>query len=374
MTRRGAKKPLLKPLLNAFITAAEAAAICGVGADEFLAWVGRRLKGLPPTVDRRRLLYDREDMQTWAAGRMSRPGKRGRKTGSLMAKTTDLIDAVRDVLEEHRPQTIWQCFYRLVSRNLIGNTNNNYVQLQEIIATARTSDLIPWDWIEDRLRQPIEVPMWRNPADFAATVIPQYRADVWPEQPVYVEVFLEKQALARIFEEELAPYGVILNVNRGFVGWGSNVEQAAQRYRGRAGRTAVFYFGDYDPSGMAMPRILQEALAWFGVKYGWWDCAPEITVVAITREDIERYRLPPNRLKTDKATGEYTDPRAEGFITETGRAESVELDALPVDVLQARIVEAVEDRMDMDALKRTLARDKRDRARLARVFKGRQKG
>ena len=34
--------------------------------------------------------------------------------------------------------------------------------------------------------------------------------DVWPTQPAYVEVWLEKDALSGIFEQELRPYGVTL--------------------------------------------------------------------------------------------------------------------------------------------------------------------
>jgi hypothetical protein len=53
---------------------------------------------------------------------------------------------------------------------------------------------------------------------------------VWLTQPAYVEVWLEKDALSGIFEKELRPYGVTLNVGRGYDGWDSS-HHAADRYR-----------------------------------------------------------------------------------------------------------------------------------------------
>ena len=42
---------------------------------------------------------------------------------------------------------------------------------------------------------------------------------MWADQPRYCECWLEKDALSGIFEEVLEPYGVTLNVGRGFDGW-----------------------------------------------------------------------------------------------------------------------------------------------------------
>jgi hypothetical protein len=62
-----------------------------------------------------------------------------------------------------------------------------------------------------------------------------------------------------------------------------------------------------------------------------------------------------------------SDSRAARFVAEHGDI-TVALDALPVDALRARIVEAVEARMDLEALERTRASEARDKARLNRLF------
>jgi len=115
----------------------------------------------------------------------------------------------------------------------------------------------------------------------------------------------------------------------------------------------VLYFGDFDPSGEDMVRSLGERLAFFGVE-------PEIIKCALTREDIERFNLPPDHTKS-------TDRRAAGFIATHGDI-SVELDALPVDALRDRLIEAVEDHMDRQALAATRAVEAREKERLARVL------
>jgi hypothetical protein len=49
---------------------------------------------------------------------------------------------------------------------------------------------------------------------------------------------------------------------------------------------------------------------------------------------------------------------------------SVELDALPIDVLQGRIRSEVEARMDIAALERTKADERRDIERIAALLNG----
>jgi hypothetical protein len=235
------------------------------------------------------------------------------------------------------------------------------------LVDARKEGSIPWAWIEDRLRRPREVLMWDNLAERVNSAVWGYRRNVWPTQPDYVEVWLEKDALSGIFEEVLRPYGVTLNVRRGYDGWDS-IHHAAGRYRrdrlsqypGDDPRilrepaelipTTIVYFGDFDPSGEDMVRSLGERLRFFGVD-------PSIKKCALTVNDVTRYRLP---LDFTKAT----DTRRAAFIEKYGDM-AVELHALPSDVLRARLVEAVEAHMDLDRLPEIRHLENEERRRLA---------
>lgn len=265
---------------------------------------------------------------------------------ALQHKTLELIDAARAELERYRPMTLRQVFYRLVSGLVLDNTEASYKRLSRVLVRARQEDMIPWHWLEDRLREPRHISMWADLADFAEVAATAYRRDVWATQPVYLEVWLEKDALSGVFGQVLETYGVTLNVGRGYDSW-TSIWEAGRRLDDD---TTVLYFGDFDPSGEDMVRSLADRLAFFG-------CRPEIVKVALTLEDIERHALPPMPAKR-------SDSRAAAFIAEHGDV-SVELDALPPPVLRDRLETVIRERMDLGALEtvKRLETEERDALR-----------
>lgn len=95
--------------------------------------------------------------------------------------------------------------------------------MSEALVVTRHEGSIPWEWIEDRLRRPRQVSMWDGLADFALTAAEAYRREVWTDQPAHLEAWLEKDALSRIFENALEPYGVTLGLDpqcRASARWG----------------------------------------------------------------------------------------------------------------------------------------------------------
>jgi hypothetical protein len=271
------------------------------------------------------------------------------------AKTTLMLKVAVEVLQDGHPMTVRQVYYQLVSRQVIKNTRSAYQSVSKLLVDARKRGEIPWDWIEDRLRRPRSTSMWSDLPDFFETVRRAYRRDVWQDQPAYLEVWLEKDALSGIFEDVLDPYGVTLNVGRGFDGW-SSIHGAAERYTRRQERgrqTAVLYFGDFDPSGEDMFRSLRERLADRGA-------TPELVKVALIYEDIERYDLPPDFTKA-------TDTRTAKFVAKYGDL-AVELDALPGPVLRQRLESEVGARMDAAALEETGRKQREDAIRLEEVL------
>jgi len=270
---------------------------------------------------------------------------------SKHAKTIKLLESVVEVLTNTHPMTVRQVYYQLVSRQVIENSRGQYQAVSNLLVNARKEGVIPWVWVEDRLRRPRQVSMWSSLNSFAETARRAYRRDVWDTQPSYLEVWLEKDALSGIFEDALDPYGVTLNVGRGYDGWDS-IHNAAERF-GTGDRVSVLYFGDFDPSGEDMVRSLRERLAFF-------DCKPEIVKCALTFEDVERYNLPPDFTKA-------TDTRRAAFVKKYGDV-AVELDALPVHVLRDRLVAGVEGRIDMHALESVRQLEQSERDRLVKVL------
>jgi len=270
----------------------------------------------------------------------------------LHKKTLKLIEIAYEILTAaDGPMTVRQVYYQLVSKQVTENSALAYLSVSRHLVTARKRGLIDWDDIEDRLREPREISMWAGLGEFARTAQRSYRRDVWASQPEYLEAWLEKDALSGIFEDALDPYGVTLNVGRGFDGW-SSIRNAADRHK-NWDKSTILYFGDFDPSGEDMARSL-------GERMGFFDVYPEIIKCALTKDDIERYKLPPDFAKK-------TDSRAKKFIAKNGDI-SVELDALPTDVLKARLIEEVEKRMDLAALAQTKAAEAAERKHLVEAL------
>jgi hypothetical protein len=268
-----------------------------------------------------------------------------------------------EVLREQHPMTVRQVYYQLVARQVLPNKLTMYQAVSDLLRDARKSGVIPWEWIEDRLRRPRVVSMWSDLSDFANTVRRAYRRDVWATQNSYIEVWLEKDALSGIFEDVLTEYGVTLNVGRGFDGWDS-IRNAGDRYREQGGVT-ILYFGDFDPSGEDMVRSLRsrineyleltedEMLDEGGVDVNIIKCA-------LTAADIARYNLPFDFAKK-------TDSRAKKFIAKHGDV-SVELDALPITVLRDRLRTEVATRLDLPALAKVKEAEEAERVRLVELL------
>jgi hypothetical protein len=142
-------------------------------------------------------------------------------------------------------------------------------------------------------------------------------------------------------------------VGRGYDGWDS-IHNAAVRYGDGDGVT-VLYFGDFDPSGEDMFRSI-------GVRLSELGSHPEIIKCALTMQDIDRYKLPP-------AFAKKSDTRTEKFIAKNGDV-SVELDALPVDILRERIRQEIEARMDLLALRDIHIIENSDKSKLVALLEG----
>ncbi len=268
-------------------------------------------------------------------------------------KTVKLIETAKLILSECHPMTVRQVYYQLVSRQVVENNRSQYQGVSDALVAARKEGIIPWDWIEDRLRRPRTPSMWSDLTEFVGTVLGAYRRDVWETQPGYLEVWLEKDALSGIFEDVLSEYGVTLNVGRGYDGWDS-IKNAAARFEGRE-NVVVLYFGDFDPSGEDMVRSLGKRLEFFGPP-------PQILKCALNPGDIDLYQLPPNFTKS-------TDTRRAKFVEKHGD-RSVELDALPADVLQKRLRDEIESRMDLEALQVVRKRERLEKQTLSNALDG----
>ena len=269
-------------------------------------------------------------------------------------RTTDLIDVAAKILSVEHPMTVRQLFYRLVSTDIIENCLRDYQRVTSVMTKAREDGRGSYAWIVDRSRASYSSRGWKNLADLGEVIeetLVGYRRDYWQDQPHYVEIWCEKDAVTGSIEEIREEYGLSVEAIRGFNST-SNVHAAATRLyqQQRAGKKiTILYLGDWDPSGKDIERDLSRRLKRDLIRLGSRlgndidgpDADIDVKRIAIFKEDITRFNLPPLRVK-DK------DPRASQFKKRHGD-EAVELDALPPTELRDRLRRAIDDLIDREA-------------------------
>jgi hypothetical protein len=250
--------------------------------------------------------------------------------------------------------TLRQLYYQFVSRDLLANTERNYKRLGSVINDARLAGLIDWDSIEDRTRNLHKLSSWENPAEIVAAVARQYREDLWATQDRRVEVWIEKEALAGVFEPICDELRVPFFACRGYTSQ-SEMWNAGQRIQEIAedGKEAfILHFGDHDPSGIDMTRDIIDRLTLFAGGI-------ELRRLALNMEQVEEYDPPPNPAKT-------TDSRFASYIQVYGD-QSWELDALEPSVLTALVRDAVEGLRDEEAWDQAVEKEEKNRNLLGLV-------
>lgn len=251
--------------------------------------------------------------------------------------------------------TLRQLYYQFVARGYINNNQSEYKRIGSIISDARLAGLIDWSHIEDRTRNLRGVSTWDSPNQILNAVAAQYQTDRWADQPEYVEVWIEKDALVGVITNPCLRWHVPYFACRGYVSQ-SEVRSAGVRlaHRERYGHkhTTVIHLGDHDPSGIDMTRDLEDRLRMFG-------SSVDVRRIALNMDQVEEYQPPPNPAK-------LTDSRAQGYIDLYGR-ESWELDALDPTMIQELVEGEILARLDMPTWNRVTAEDLAVRETLKRL-------
>lgn len=296
------------------------------------------------------------------------------------SQTQRLLDAAHTILESERPATIRQLFYRLVSIGVIENRIQDYRRVSSVMTEARERGEIEWSWIVDRSRPQYKSSTWNSLEEYGEVVARSYRRNLWGTQPNHVLILTEKDALVGSIRDVADDYGVEIRTLRGFSS-ATVMHEIASTFSdlsdARKG-ILILYLGDHDPSGQDIERDVSERIlrhmdgadpsAIRCQQYGLnrnlrsWsagDCNFVVVRVAINQEDIERFHLPPLRVK-------LSDSRAGKFIRRYGR-ECVEVDALPPSELRDRLGDAIEGLIEQDSWRRAMAVERAERETTQRV-------
>jgi hypothetical protein len=293
----------------------------------------------------------------------------------LSAANRTRLQMINGIITEYQRAnyvlTLRQLYYQLVTRDVIPNNVKEYAKLSTLLKEGRMGGIVDWNAIEDRLRVPSQPSSFESPEQILDACINQYELPRMDGQPVYVEVWVEKDALSGVLKRVTEPFHIPILVNRGYSSV-SAMHEAYKRFKAayeNDQHIRILYLGDFDPSGMDMLRDIKSRILEFFVgehcnddddlTEQYWERAAEylnfnfdIVPVALTRQQIRQYTPPPNPAK-------ISDPRAAKFIEEHG-ASSWEVDALKPEVLDAILTKAIKENIDEAKYKKKISEEKKD--------------
>ena len=268
------------------------------------------------------------------------------KEQRFAAKSLKLIEKANEIIADFQSQgytlTLRQLYYQFITINYFSNSEQSYNRLGETISNARLAGLVSWDAIEDKTRFVRGKDHWNGEDghfDFMRDSKKWFNIDMWENQPNYVEVWIEKDALLGVIERPCWELDVPYMSCRGYMSQ-SEEWAAANRFSEAAdsGRNPVLiYLGDHDPSGIDMSRDHNDRLTMFLEHLG---VDVDVRRVALNLDQVQKYKPPENPTKPK-------DSRSPDYVRKFGR-KCWELDALKPSVLDQLVRDRVDDLRDMD--------------------------
>jgi len=278
------------------------------------------------------------------------PNKRRRRSKAEMAQIRESIDGI---VEAEKPTTCRSVFYRMVSRGLIEKRETEYQgTIIRLLTEFRRKGLIPYGWITDGTRLRRKPHTHDSLQDALEWTKQTYRRALWNDQDAYVEVWSEKEAIAGLLFGVTCQWDVPLLVCRGYPSL-TYLHSAAAEISEQGKPAYLYYFGDWDPSGLDISRKVESELRGF---------APDAEIyferVAVTEWQLRSLSLPTRPTKK-------TDSRSRSF---TG--ESVEVDAIEPATLRKMVEASITQHIDAHVLKATEKIEATETETLASIMKG----
>jgi hypothetical protein len=242
--------------------------------------------------------------------------------------------------------TVRQVFYQATVHGLVEKAESGYAKVQVDLTKMRRDGSLPYDWLADNTR-------WqRKPTTFEEALKETaafYRKALWADADSYVEIWLEKDALAGVVYPVTSMFDVALMVARGYASL-SFLHSAAEYINRLDVQTYIYHLGDYDPSGVNAGEKIEETLN---------ELAPDAEIyferIAVTPRQITRWNLPTRPTKA-------SDTRSKNF-----GSVSVELDAIEPNRLRRLVQDAIEQHLPADQFAVLRAAEESEREIISRL-------
>jgi len=273
--------------------------------------------------------------------------------------TKAILEHIQKVVDSYdMPITSRQIFYRLVALGIVKNTLNGYRKVCGICSKGRYTGHLDWDKIVDDTRGTYKTQDWDDMEEAVEHTIDNFRLDRWAENADYIEIFVEKRGMINTLYPTTNKLDVHITACGGFNST-SNVWKTVKRLMNKQDQgkdITILYFGDFDPSGDCMDKVIRDRLQEF-------DLNIELKRILLNLEHIQEYDLPVSyEVLTSKADGIVydklsADPRAKRFIDKHGKLMQVEIDALDPAVLVEYVENSILEYLNESAYNRALEQE-----------------
>ncbi len=279
---------------------------------------------------------------------------------SIQTRVLKQYRALVKFIQTHRIITVRQFYYHCISNKIVPFPKtsvasiNTYQSLDNIITRCVLGGLVLPQSIADDTEL-LGTPQYKNVLEPLEKALDYYRGDWWAKQRYYIEVWLEKKALARTIFSTTNIFGVYLSVSGKYPSL-AQIFSAKERFANYSDREIkVLYFGDLDPSGKDMPKYLRERLKEIDVNN------VDVEETALNVADVTKYNLFKNPLKSK-------DKRLKWFKKTFNINYGVELDALEPNVLRNRVKTAIKKYLDLKMFGDSISKDNGDRKNMKTIL------
>jgi hypothetical protein len=265
------------------------------------------------------------------------------------------------IVKDHKPITIRGAFYRAEVLGLVPKEETAVRLVQRRLLKLRRAGIVPYSSIVDESRDVYGFRTYDGLEELADAAASLYRRDYWRDAEEWVQIWIEKRALAGVLSPVVADrWGLNLYVCGG---------QPSESYLYRAGLdighrgvpAVAYVLSDFDPAGSTIFNTLAQGTKGCPGGLGrFTDGVPvEVRRLALDEHQVKAWNLPTRPAKR-------SDSRAAKFIARHGDV-SVELDAIPPTDLRRLVDDAIGRHMPLPRLEmlKLIEADERKLARIA---------
>lgn len=270
--------------------------------------------------------------------------------------TKQLQMTILDVFaEQDKPLTVRQVFYQCSSvYQVVPKDDAGYRRVQSQLVSMRRAGSVPYNWLADNARYFIKPTQYNGLESALDRMQASYRRNLWEEQASYVEVWVEKDAMAGALSPITQEFGVPLYVARGYSSL-SFASTAAEQIKEVGKPAYVYHLGDWDYDGVHASQCIRDELRRHGAKITY-------ERLAVTPQQIAEYGLPTRPQKTKS-------PRRRWFTQEFGDSPACELDAMPPKELRRLVRAAITRHINQYEWVMSELIEKQERATLAEIVR-----